>query len=283
MNVTPTMAETWLNANNTNRSMRDGVVEQYANDMKAGRWTQCITPIAFYEDGDLADGQHRLWAVADSGTTQRFIIMRGLSREDGLNIDTGLGRSVVDNGRISGLDPNLSSAIVACARAIAHGMPSGPRMSNAQKLAFVAEHRAAAEWAISHVPHTKNICNSAVLAAVARAWYVETDHERLDKFCKVLGTGFSDGDADSAAIAMRNHLLSNAGVAASAGMWRDTFLKVMNTCNHFMARQRLTYVKSVKDETYELTKKRKAPARPRPPESRRRSDTGTTSLQRTLQ
>lgn len=254
--VTPKKAEAWLNANKTNRSLREGVVEQYANDMRGGNWTQCTAPIAFYADGDLADGQHRLYAVVESNTGQRFTIMRGLDRKDGLNIDTGLARTLVDNGRISGLDTKLSHNVIATARAIATGMPSAGRMSNAEKLALVAEHRDAAEWAISKMPHTKNICNSATLAAIGRAWYAEADHERLDKFCKVMGTGFSDGDADSAAVCIRNYMLTNAGIAASTPMWRDTFLKVQNAISYFMKRNRLTVVKGVKDEAYPLRKRR---------------------------
>lgn len=255
--VTPAKAAGWINANTGNRSLRDGVVEQYAADMKAGNWTQCTAPIAFYEDGDLADGQHRLYAVVESETEQRFIIMRGLKREDGLNIDTGLSRSLIDNGRISGKDTELSVAIVGVARAVAYGMGStGNRLSNAQKLEMVAEHREACEWAVSHMPRSKNICNSAVMGAIARAWYWEVDKERLDKFSKVLGTGFSDGDADSAAIAMRNYLLQHAGVAAGSSMWRDTFLKVQNAIQYFMKRQRLTVIKGVKEEGYPLKKKR---------------------------
>lgn len=256
--ITPKKAEAWLNANKTNRTLREGVVEQYAKDMKTGNWTQCTAPIAFYDDGDLADGQHRLYAIVESGTTQQFTVMRGLQRKDGLNIDTGLARSLVDAGKISGLDTRLSHAVVATSRAVATGMSSAGRMSNAEKLAVVSEHRDAAEWAISKLPHQKNVCNSATLAAVARAWYVETDLDRLEKFCKVIGTGFSDGDADSAAIAMRNYMLQNAGLAASTPMWRDTFLKVQNAIYYFMRRQRLTVIKSVKDEAYPLKRRRAA-------------------------
>jgi hypothetical protein len=254
--VTPKKAEAWLNANRNNRNLREGVAEQYAKDMSCGNWTQCTAPIAFYDDGDLADGQHRLYAIIESGTSQTFTIMRGLKRVDGLNIDTGLGRSLIDAGKISGLDTRLSHGVVSTARAVASGMASNGRMSNADKLAVVAEHREAAEWAVNRMPHAKNVCNSAVLAAVARAWYIETDHERLDKFCKVIGTGFSDGDADSAAIAMRNYMLAHAGLASAATMWRDTFLKVQNAIYYFMRRQRLTVIKSVKDEAYPLKRKR---------------------------
>ena len=57
---------------------------------------KCPEPIAFYDDGDLADGQHRLWAIVDSGMPIEFPIARGLSRADGLNINTGLGRSLAE-------------------------------------------------------------------------------------------------------------------------------------------------------------------------------------------
>lgn len=114
--VTPKKATEWLNANTSNRKLRDGVVEKYAEDMRHGRWTRCTAPICFYEDGDVADGQHRLWAIIESDTTQEFAVLRGLSRADGLNIDTGLNRSLVDNARISGADKDLSNAALTGAR-----------------------------------------------------------------------------------------------------------------------------------------------------------------------
>lgn len=256
--VTPAMAERWLNANTGNRSMRHGVAERYSADMKAGKWTQCTAPIAFYDNDELADGQHRLFAVVESGTTQTFIILRGLDRVSGLNIDTGLGRTLVDNGRISGLDTNLSHTLIATARAVQSGEATrrGGTESNAQKLLVVDEHREACQWAVSNMPDTKNIKNSAVLGAVARAWYWEQDKDRLAEFCRVVATGFSEGHGDSAAVAMRNYLIQHAGLASGSSMWRDTFLKVMNAIQYFMKRQKLTYIKSVKDEAYPLKKKR---------------------------
>lgn len=256
--ITPAKATLWLEQYNLdNRKMREGVAEQYAADMAAGRWTNCTQSIAFYDDGNLADGQHRLWAIVEADVTIEFNVMRGLKREDGLNIDTGLNRRLVDNGRISGLDVNLTPSIVSTARAVATGMGStGERLSNAQRLLIVEEHREAAEWVNSKMPHTKNICNSVTMGAVARAWYWEADKDRLERFCKVMASGFGDGSKDSAAIAIRNYLLLHAGTAAGSSMWRDTFLKVQNAIQYFMQGKPLTVVRSVKDEAYPLKKKR---------------------------
>jgi hypothetical protein len=86
--ITPKKAEHYLNRNTSNRKLREGVVERYASDMAGGRWTKCAAPIVFYEDGEIADGQHRLFAIIESGKSQKFFVMRDLPRDAGLNIDT---------------------------------------------------------------------------------------------------------------------------------------------------------------------------------------------------
>jgi hypothetical protein len=258
--VTPAKAETWLNLNKNNRKLRDGVAERYADDMKHGRWTNCPEPISFYADGDLADGQHRLFAVIESGTTQHFPIARGLRREDGLNINTGLTRSLVDNARISGEDNGLSNELISVARAIETGAASargGRPLSNAEKLAMVAAHREVATWAIHNGPKGRGLRNAAILAAVARAMYYETDSDRLKRFCDVFTTGFADGEKESAAIALRNYFLTKPALMTNA-LWADTFIKAQNAIQHFMAGKRLSVIKSVATEPYPLKKARKA-------------------------
>ena len=265
MNVTPAMAEAWLNANNTNRKLRDGVVEKYAEDMRHGRWTDCPAPIAFYADGDLADGQHRLFAICDAQVTVRFPIARGLDREAGLNIDTGLGRSLVDNARISGADSGLSNELLSTVRAIEDGERGNAKTarSNAERLVLVERHREAAQWVMQHGPRGKVVRNAVVLGALGRAYYHEKDRDRLARYCAVLGSGFSDGVHESAAIAMREYLRDNAGATMTA--WRDTFLKVQNSIHYFMQQKGLTIIKGVKDEAYPLrrTVAAKAPAKAR--------------------
>src|SRR5437870_5147015 len=70
MEVGPELATRWLEGNVHNRKLREDVVARYARDMKAGRWLLTHEPIAFNKNGDtLVDGQHRLWAVVESGAT----------------------------------------------------------------------------------------------------------------------------------------------------------------------------------------------------------------------
>jgi len=252
--VTPKLAAAWLNANKSNRRMRDGVAEKYANDMKLGRWTRCPEPITFYDDGDLADGQHRLWAVVESNTTQIFPVMRGLTRADGLNVNTGFGRTVIDNGRISGADTSLSHALISAARAIEHGtMNLGRSASNSEVLEMVDKQREAATFATSHVKRRQLLCGAVVLGAVGRAYLHEPDKDRLRRFCEVLGTGYYDGDGETAAITLRNYLLTRGSVLSIAAMWRDTFFKCQNAIYYFMRGKKLTTIKGVSQEAYPLT------------------------------
>jgi hypothetical protein len=253
--ITPQKAEQYLNRNTSNRKLRDGVVERYASDMKQGRWTECPAPIVFYENGDVADGQHRLWAIVESKTTQKFLVGRGLSREAGLNIDTGVTRNLVDNARIAGLNDALTSELLACARAVDEGVRGTKGYSNAQKLAMFEKHKESVTWACQHGPRGRTIRNQCVLSAVARAWMYEADKEKLQRFCKVLSTGVPDGEHESAAIALRNYLLVKRNAHLNQ-MFAETFKKVQNAIHYFMRDKKLMVIKVVADEQYPLKKGR---------------------------
>lgn len=96
MAVTPQLAEEWLNQNTRNRKLSSLLVTKYADQMKQGLWHYDAEPIRFDKDGNLIDGQHRLWAIVESGTTQRFLVVRGLDTRAFVTIDTGKVRSFPD-------------------------------------------------------------------------------------------------------------------------------------------------------------------------------------------
>src|SRR4051812_21570608 len=159
--VTPSKAQTWLNKNENNRNMREGVAEKYAADMREDRWTECSAPIIFYENGDLADGQHRLWAVVESGKGQDFLVMRDFPKDAAINIDTGAGRTLIDNAKISGMDDDLSHKLISVTRAVEQGTgTSKGAVSYAQRLKWVDLHREAAKWAIANGPQGRYVSSA---------------------------------------------------------------------------------------------------------------------------
>jgi len=252
--VTPKIAELWLDANRTNREFRPTNFAKIVADMRADAWTYCVAPICFYADGDLADGQHRLWAIIETGKSYWFDMVYDLSREDGLNIDTGLKRDLVDNARISGRDDELSKTIISTARAMEFGTCSHAALSNNTTLAIVNKHREAALFAASHVRRKSLLCGSVVLAAVGRAYEAGVDHDKLMRFCAVLGSGLYNNEGETAGIAIRNYLLTKGALASSSALWSDTFYKVQNAIAAFAAGHKRTTVRSVGEETYPLRK-----------------------------
>lgn len=254
--ISPNAATNYLNANRSNRKLRDGVVERYADDMKNGRWTECPEPISFYTDGDLADGQHRLWAIVEANIPITFPVARGLSREAGLNINTGLNRSLVDNARISGADKQVSNELIAVARAFEEGAKTNRAMSNSARLELVERHRDPCMWAISHGPRDKMLRNALTITALARAYANGIKPEKLARFAEVLSTGFMSGDNETAAIAMRNYLIERGSASSTTTLWRDTFLKAQNAIAYFANGKKLTVIKAVKEEAYPLPVKR---------------------------
>src|SRR4051812_40390469 len=78
--ITPKIAEKYLNMNVGNRALRSGVVEKYASDMRSGNWSRNPQPMIFYDDGTIADGQNRLWAVIESGEAIWFLVVRGVDK-----------------------------------------------------------------------------------------------------------------------------------------------------------------------------------------------------------
>jgi hypothetical protein len=70
--ITPEMAELFLEANNLNRPIRLRRVSELAGDMLAGRWKENgEAGVTFDWNGDIAGGQHTLSAVVQSGVSIR--------------------------------------------------------------------------------------------------------------------------------------------------------------------------------------------------------------------
>lgn len=101
--IGPTEAsEMLVNVAPRQRSLSPGTVGRYVQDMKSGNWPFVGDSIRMTWDGHVIDGQHRLSAVVESGTTQTFLVIRGLPEESIEVLDGGRPRSLADVLRIRG-------------------------------------------------------------------------------------------------------------------------------------------------------------------------------------
>lgn len=113
MDITPEFAKELLDQNKDNyRAINHKRVEMYSRQMASGLWQENAEPIHVYEDGTLANGQHRLSAVVDSGATIPMLIVYGV-KKDVRTFDVGSRRTTAQILKANGVDisPQESSAI----------------------------------------------------------------------------------------------------------------------------------------------------------------------------
>jgi hypothetical protein len=212
VNVTPSMAGTWLETlNENNRSISRGKVNVYAAEITDGTWRNTHQNcIAFYEDGILADGQHRLSAVVQAKKPVEMFVATGLSRVDGAAIDQGRARKLTDALVIGGMveSSKYISAQVAILRMVRHAETADIRAMTATATAEkIAEMSDGIYFATENTGAAKSgVGNAAVRGAVAVAFY-QIPAFKLQRFCRVLVTGMPEGPEDMMIIRVRNWLM----------------------------------------------------------------------------
>lgn len=140
--VTPETACRWLEGNTHNRPVRDAHVEALARDMLKGHWRMTADPVRFDANGTLLDGQHRLWAIVNSGCTVPLLVVRGLDIEAQDYMDIGARRTAGDALTIDkiGASATQSRTMASVARTVLMYHDPAHRPTQSEVLSFVREH-----------------------------------------------------------------------------------------------------------------------------------------------
>lgn len=142
--ITPDKAREMLSRNlYRQRPMDRRLVDQIRRDIVNGDFVTTHQGIAFDDDGNLVDGQHRLQAIADSGMAVNVMVTTGLTRRAFSVVDTGKARTYRDFAITSGIgedDPLFASTRAA---SIARGLyrfeiSRNVRLSNAEVRRLIA-------------------------------------------------------------------------------------------------------------------------------------------------
>jgi len=110
LDINPDFAYKMLEKNTMNRTISQITVTRYANDMASGAWKQNGESIKIAEDGSIIDGQHRLWAIIESGKTITMIVIYNVSKDCMDSIDIGLSRQFKDVLKIAGSTHSVTAA-----------------------------------------------------------------------------------------------------------------------------------------------------------------------------
>lgn len=236
--ITPELAAAWLERNTDNRRVAQARVDQYASEMRDGRWRSTHQGIAFDEDGRLADGQHRLWAIIESGVTVTMPVFRGISREAMLCIDTGRPRSDADAFKFMGDDASHTTVSVA---RVLYAIYRHNRGADLNVTATVSRHTLRLFHAEMAEAITFSAVNSklrglrhaCVSGAIASAWFTQP-RAALERFKDCYATGVVSGQHESAVVALRDFVASSAAIRGGRSGRTDLLLRASNAIRHFV-------------------------------------------------
>ena len=202
MFVSVAQASAWLERNR-NRKLKPIHVSRLTADMKQGHFLPTHEAIAVYEDGFLADGQHRLQAIIASGCGQWVWVCYNVPLSSRDVIGGGVMRTTHDQTEIAGHGiPRPAIDIIKCVSDMSTPKISKP--STPQVVDFWERHEEALRFTLKQfATRVPRITVAAVSSVVFRAYY-SADHERLAEFCAAIISGRCEPGADDGAVCLRN-------------------------------------------------------------------------------
>jgi len=205
--VTPELAEQWLVYNRINRPARPDVVRQYVQLLESGLWKRTHQGIAFTREGVLLDGQHRLFAIIQTGKTVTMLVFINEPAENYEFIDCGRNRSNLDMLRLGQRNNVLNGDHMNTMRSFLAGRfcKTRGRWTSAELNQAFTKYGRAICFAVDLFKDCKDkrINDPTVRALIARAQYHVPD-ERLVEFVSHLIKGTGQGPV----VALRASLLA---------------------------------------------------------------------------
>ena len=216
--ITPEWAAEVLKTRNPkNRSLSDSFVDKLARDIKSNGWILTHQGIAFDEDGNLIDGQHRLTAIVRANMSVRSLITTGVPQSQRCNgivlqtfeaIDSGKSRStgqmIAMNGWTSG---NKVAAVVRSLGNWASGSEEWIAMSTPQTEKVLSKCGKSVDWVVKNSAGNGPVKISAGLRAPIAIYHtVKPDMAEtfLEKLTQLSGVKKND-PAYALATWSRNH------------------------------------------------------------------------------
>lgn len=253
--ITPETAAAWLANNTDNRRLRRRVVDSLVEMIKTGRFRTTHQGIAFYEDGRLADGQHRLSAIvrADRGVSMN--VTWGVPLDALQFIDKGAVRTQLDDFHFQGKRRATHTTVAVCRCMIQQlGAEQGLAVWDTETIpgdAFAfywGQMSPAVEFSV-HTPKM-NYASAAVRAAIASAWFTQ-DHSRLSDFLRVLLTGEIDSPNDRAAVRLRDYLFTRPLNGSITGR-QELFLKTCSALRYFLDGQNVQRLYATRENAFKM-------------------------------
>jgi len=252
MLVTPAIAKEWLTKNKSNRKVKVNKVNQYKRDMQNGNWPVTHQGIGFFEDGNLADGQHRLLAIVESGISVYMQVSFGMNRSAAWVIDPPTGRRDEDRIKIGGLSDWIEKKHIAIIKML---MPNQTKTYSVHEITdFGHKHKDSIIFAVNSIKsNRKYLSGASIYSAIAKAFYYESQ-DNLTRFANIYMSGIIDTHDDIAALRLREYLLQNgAQTMRGYSARKETELKAQRAIQAFCNKEQISRLHKPTVEIYKIT------------------------------
>lgn len=212
-----------LRNNPDNRSLSEVKVEQYASDLKEGRWALNGETIKITADGVLNDGQHRLEAIIKAQTPMETIIIYGVGRDTRYTVDQGRPRGAGCYISMQGIPSG--NQIAAVARMMmsynanfGRSVSSEYGWSNAQVLEYVNKHIDELTEAVRFAGSAPRSAHGVSSKGLFAFWYMLLKHKAGDlgtQYIRQVMTG-EDLSMDDPAYRVRERLVGMSRTSRQA-------------------------------------------------------------------
>jgi hypothetical protein len=175
--------------NYNNRHMHEPMVTRCSRALNASNWHEHHQGIAFNTLGELADGQHRLEAIARTGKSCYMLVTWNLPSKAQAYIDDHLVRTHADAAKVM---MQTSGSVVATGKRMAAGLGRTCQLSKHELNIWLKAFDKGLRFAEHCFPskHKNGITVVGTKAVFARAYYAHPQQEaRIREFARILYDG----------------------------------------------------------------------------------------------
>lgn len=243
--ITPLQAKEWLGTNFNNRRLNERSIAKLIGALERNEWNVNGETIKFDVDGNLIDGQHRLWACLQSNTGLRSLVVRDLPRKVQETVDTGKPRTVAN---ILGMRGYANSHSLASATNmtmkyyLSEVTSSRLTYTEAQKTSFLEDTPELIEGTKMAGALRKIVTANPTVMATAWVIFNDIDAEACGRFFDSLrsGAGLSEHDP---ILVLRNRIASERSSKRKLEPedWLAYFIKTWNDWRTGRTRQLLQW------------------------------------------
>lgn len=250
--ITPQMAASMLELNTKNRPLNVNHINDLADLMRRGKWETNGETIKL-NGNRVLDGQHRLWAIVESGSTITTCLATEVPEEVYDTIDTGRRRSGGDTLAVVG-EKNcnaLASALTILSQYLAGAMTRKFRVPNLELRRILRNHPGMREIVNMKALVKGGFINPSVLFA---CYYLfrKSDELMADKFIGYLVSGI-DLEAGNPALILRERLIKNQ--MSQAKFSREYAMAItIKAWNAFIEGRRISHLRWVSGEEFQVAK-----------------------------